>query len=141
MGFDYSRLQSTADRLITRFGAPATLYRLPALTGAPSDGDGPQNPWEVEPIGGDDDPTTIPDPVPMQIPVIAVDKGATTRYSRDDSGALLPRTVRVVLIAAKGVAPQMGDRIELADGMHEIARVNPVKPGDTALLFEVEVAA
>lgn len=139
-GFDYSRIRQTADKLIARFGAPATIHRLPDLAPGTTD-DGPEYPWEVEPEGGDDDPSTHPDPVPMQIPVTAVDTGTHTRYDRDASGALIPRTVRVILIAAARAEPRMGDRIVMIDGPHEISRVERVQPGPLAIMFEVEISA
>jgi hypothetical protein len=142
MKFDYSRPRATADRLIERFGAAAMIHRLPDLSGGGESNpdEGPQYPWEVEPDEGDEDPGTHPDPAPMQLPVTAVDTGTHTRYDRDASGALIPRTVRVILIAAARATPKMGDRIVMIDGMHEISRVERVRPGDTALLFEVELA-
>lgn len=139
MKFDYSRPRATADRLIERFGAPATIHRMPDLAPDTTD-DGPEYPWEVEPDGGDEDPGTHPDAQPTQIPVTAVDTGTHTRYDRDASGALIPRTVRVILIAAARAEPKMGDRIVMIDGPHEISGVERVQPGDTALLFEVEIA-
>lgn len=81
------------------------------------------------------------DPVTQTFPVTVVEDTATTRYSRDDGGALIPRSVRVLMVAADGEAPRMGDRITLPDGQHEIARVAPLQPGGRALLYEVEVAA
>lgn len=127
--FDYARLRATADRLIDRFGKPATLTRK--VRAAPSEG-GPRYEWD-EPSEGE------PDAVP--IPITVVEDKATTRYSRDDAGALIPRSVRVLMITASGEAPRMGDTITLADGPHEIARLAPLEPGDTVLLYEVEIAA
>lgn len=122
MTYDYSRLRGTADRLIARFGQDATLSRT-------STGAQPQKPWDG-----------VPAAVPATYPVRAVSQGVNTRYGRDPAGALIPRTVRVVLIGASGVEPQMGDRIEMADGTYEISRVERVQPGDTALLFSCEIA-
>lgn len=121
--FDYARLRGTADRLIDRFGKPATLTRT-------TRSEEPQYEWD-----GPADITAQP------LPITVVEDKATTRYSRDDGGALIPRSVRVLVIAASGEAPRMGDTINLADGPHEIARLAPLQPGDTVLLYEVEIAA
>lgn len=74
-------------------------------------------------------------------PVNVVEDDISVRYSRDDAGTLVPRNVRVLMVAANGEAPRMGDKITLADGLQEITRVVALQPGGTALLYEVEIAA
>lgn len=74
-------------------------------------------------------------------PVNVVEDDTSVRYSRDDAGTLIPRNVRVLMVAANGEAPRMGDTITLADGPQEITRVVALQPGGTALLYEVEIAA
>ncbi|MBA86130.1 MAG: hypothetical protein CML69_15565 [Rhodobacteraceae bacterium] len=85
------------------------------------------------------DAATGNEPEPDTYDVTILDEGSKTRHNRDDKGVLVPRTARVLTIAATGEAPQMGDVITLADGKHEIASVNRVAPGGVALLFEVEL--
>ncbi|QBX34595.1 hypothetical protein E4191_07630 [Paracoccus liaowanqingii] len=126
MTFDYTRLRATADRLIGRFGKPATLTRSTAPAGAP------QYPW---------DEVTPSQPVTQSFTVTVVEDKATVRYSRADEGALIPRSVRVLTIATDGEAPRMGDRIILADRPHEIVLVSPLQPGATLLLHEAEISA
>lgn len=121
--FDYSRLRGTADRLIARFGKPATLTRTTAPGDDWQEWDGPE-------------PTST-----ATFPLTVVEDKTTVRYSRDPAGALIPRTVRVLMIAADGEAPRMGDVIALSDGPHAITRVAPLQPGAMLLLHEVEIAA
>lgn len=73
-------------------------------------------------------------------PVAVLEDSTQTRYGRDPQGALVPRTVRVLMLAADGEAPRMGDVIGLADGAHQIALVAPFQPGGLALYFEAEIA-
>lgn len=73
-------------------------------------------------------------------PVTVLEDSTQTRYGRDPQGALVPRTVRVLMLAADGEAPRMGDTITLADGAHQIALVAPFQPGGVALYFEAEIA-
>jgi len=117
--FDYSRLRGTADRLVGRFGYEATLHRT---------------------TGGSDTPWGGMPPTRQAFSLTVVEEGTDTRYSRDAGGALIPRTVRVLRVSAAGEAPQVGDEIELADGRHEVARVEPLQPGGIVLLFEVEIS-
>lgn len=107
----------------------ATLTRPAAESGSDSDAG---TPW------GDAATGAAQDPDPFTVTIL--DGGTKTRYSRDDSGALIPRTVRVLTISATGEAPQMGDRITLADGIYELAKVEPFAPGGEALLFDAEIA-
>lgn len=107
----------------------ATLTR-PA-TESVSDADA-GTPW------GDAATGAAPDPDPFTVTVL--DGGTTTRYSRSDDGALIPRTVRTLTISAVGEAPKMGDQITLADGTFELAKVEPLAPGGETLLFDVEIA-
>lgn len=107
----------------------ATLIRAAAESEADDDAG---TPW------GDAATGTAPDPDDFTVTVL--DGGTTTRYSRDDGGALIPRTVRVLTISAAGEAPRMGDKITLADGTYELAKVEPFAPGGEALLFDVEIA-
>lgn len=107
----------------------ATLTRPAAESGSDP---GAGTPW------GDAATGSVQDPDAFTVTVL--DDGTKTRYSRDDGGALIPRTVRVLTVSALGEAPQMGDRITLAGGTHEITAVEPLAPGGEALLFEVELA-
>lgn len=88
-------------------------------------------PWGDAATGSEPDPDTYD--------VTILDEGSKTRHSRGDNGVLVPRTARILTIAATGEAPQMGDVITLATGKHEIAAVEAVAPGGVALLFEVEL--
>lgn len=90
--------------------------------------------------GGSDTPWGSAVATLLTFPLTVLEDGVSTRYSRDAGGALIPRTARVLTVSATGEAPQTGDEIGLADGRHEVVRVNPVQPGGTVLLFEVELA-
>ncbi|MDK3016545.1 hypothetical protein [Pseudodonghicola flavimaris] len=107
----------------------ATLTRPAAESGSDA---GAGTPWS--------DAATGAAPADDAFTVTVLDGGTKTRYNRTDGGALIPRTVRVLTISAAGEAPQMGDRITLADGTFELAKVEPLAPGGEALLFEVEIA-
>lgn len=90
--------------------------------------------------GGSSTPWGTEVPSLLMFPLTVLEDGVSTRYSRDAGGALIPRTARVVTVSATGEAPQVGDEIGLADGRHEVVRVNPVQPGGVALLFECEIS-
>lgn len=107
----------------------ATLTRPGVESGTDTDAG---TPW------GDAATGTAPTPDPFTVTVL--DGGTKTRYRRDDSGALIPRTVRTLTISATGEAPRMGDTITLADGTFTLAKVEPFAPGGEALLFDAEIA-
>lgn len=71
--------------------------------------------------------------------IVAVDKGPMTRYSRADDGSLIARTVRVLMVAATGEAPQMGDTITLPDGTFAVLFVKTINPAGVPLMHEVEL--
>ncbi|MFN4062346.1 MAG: hypothetical protein ACK4IA_16555 [Paracoccus hibiscisoli] len=119
---DWQAIAAEVSEALADVGYTATLTRSTAT--------GPRYEW--------DGPA---DPVMQTFSLNVVEDAFTTRYSRDDGGALIPRSVRVLMVAAAGEAPRMGDRVILPDGPHEIARVAPLQPGGTALLYEVEIAA
>lgn len=101
----------------------------------------PQYPWEVDPDGGELDPGTYPQGTPETFEVTVLDEGIMTRYSRDDGGALIPRTVHAMTVAATGEAPRMGDTITVSGLTKAIVSVAPFGPGGVPLYYDVEVEA
>lgn len=123
---DWSAIAADVAAGLGEVGLSATLTRTSG---------GAETPWGTE-------AATV-----STYPVTVLEDSTQTRYGRDPrqsssdpQGALVPRTVRVLMIAADGEAPQMGDTITLADGAHQIALVAPFQPGGVALYFEAEIA-
>lgn len=70
-----------------------------------------------------------------------LDTGSATRWDRNTDGALVPRNVRTLMVAAgAGTEPLMGDQVELADGKHEVTAVAATAPGGEVLFYELDVA-
>lgn len=116
---DWSAIAAEVAGALAEVGFTATLSRA---TG------GPETPWDT---------TT---PTVQSWPLTVLDDGIRTAYGRDPAGSLIPRTSRVLTVAATGEAPRMGDLIVLPDGGHEITAVAPLAPGGEVLLFDVSIA-
>lgn len=120
--FDYTRSQATAERLIKRFGQPATLLRKTIIPGG-----GPEF-----------------DPEPDQVieeafPLTVVDLDTEIRAAGLDDPA--PLTKHSILIAPDaGVEPSEADRVSLQDREYGIAAVRRVSPGPLLLLWEADLA-
>ena len=107
----YAGLQTTAARMITKFGIARTLVRPTGTT--------------YDPITGL--PVT-PAPVPTQSSVQAVFVGITQAWT--DKFAIQAGDA-VALVAADGTEPKQNDTM---DGWTVVA-VEPVKPGATTLIY------
>lgn len=119
MSENWSAIAAEVADALAEVGFVATLSRT---TG------GPATPWDTA------------TPTVQTWPLTVVDDGIRTTYARDPAGSLIPRTARVLTVAATGEAPRMGDVIVLADGEHEITQVAPLAPGGEVLLFDVSIA-
>lgn len=112
--FDYSKLKTTAETLLTKFGQSATLRQQTAYGDA----------WTPQMVEAD---TTI----------TVVDHNIMTR---DDAGGLVGRTRRTLYIStAAGVTPAKGDKVVVGGTEHEIGEVRTVSPGGTVCLFEADL--
>lgn len=106
----YSRLESTATRLIGSRGKSAVLVRLT---------------------------TTGPAHNPVTTPVEHDIKLVETGYSmtnRDTS--LVQQGDKLGLISTAGEAPQLSDQIRIDNVLYNFIDVEPLNPGGTTLLYE-----
>lgn len=113
--FDYSRPKATAERLISRFGKAGAIRRMEAS------GD----PWNPALMPVDYDCTLV-----------------VTDYTlRERESTLIGAKDRKVLISTEGVTitPTNADKLRLGGVDYEIVRVMPLEPGDTVILWEMQV--
>lgn len=82
--------------------------------------------------GPDYDPVIGPETL---IPVTVIDE----MIRRRDGNGMVTETVRVLTVAATGVTPEKGWGVTVRGVYHRIARVMPLAPGGTDVLFEVEL--
>lgn len=123
-GFNYGRSRATAERLIARFGQPATLRKV-ANTGT----------------------SYAPTQTPTDTTITVLD---LKQRVRDASGTLTGQTMRTLLVStAAGVAPEKRDAVAIgiseADVIGttpflEISEVRPLSPGGTTLMYEADIA-
>ena len=129
MTFDYARARQTAERLIKRFGQPATLRQV-ENTGTE---------WAPE--------QTITD---TNITVVDLNERV-----RDASGTLIGETRRTIYISTEaGVTPAKGNKVfvgldkdavaalteqQQSEQSHEIGELRPLAPGGTAVMFEADL--
>lgn len=115
---DYSPAQKSAERMIERYGADATLLR-PTASG----------------------PAYNPTPgAPVSLPVVAV----TSTYGlREIDGTRILATDRRVLLAGRNLAiePATSDRLKVGATEYAIVDVRVVKPGATVIYYELQVRA
>jgi len=115
VSFDYSSLKSTADRLIARFGKTATLVRL-------------------EQSGTDFDPTTVE--IEFDVTLVELEFSKMVR-----DGTLVQQGDKRLLVSTAGETPTQADRIRLDDIDYEIVQSDPLNPGGTVLMFEIQARA
>lgn len=115
---DYSSLAATALRQIADKGRNVTLRR---------DAAGTYNPASDTFTAGDEDNETV--------------KAVITDYhDRQIDGEIIMRGDRRAIIAASGLtAPDKGDVIVDGSDQYRIINIETVKPGDTALLYKLQV--
>jgi hypothetical protein len=114
--FDYARSQTTALRMLDKFGQVGTIIReLP--------GSGPvYDPGE---------------PVSMPFPCIM----AVLKFdSKDIDGTLIKSGDKKIYIAANGLAivPATTDKLLIGSVSHTVVRVIPLNPAGIAVYFEVQ---
>lgn len=126
MSIDSTAIAAEVTAALAEVGFTATVWRKVTPTGNTG------NRW--------DDPAV--DPVDMQVGTLtAIDMGTVTRYDRNTEGALVPRNVRTLMVAAgAGIEPKMGDQVQLSDGKHEITAVSAEQPGGSALFYTLDLA-
>jgi hypothetical protein len=116
--FDYSKTLSVAQRLIAKFGVTGAIRRS-VTTGGDS--------WN--PGSGT---TVITD-----YPAIMV----VTNYAQADiNGTVIQNTDRKVLVSTSGltIVPTTGDVLVVDGQTLSVIGVNPLKPGGTLLLYEIQ---
>lgn len=114
MSFDYSRLKATADRLIARFGKTAQLVTTTTT-------------------GPDYDPTVTE--TATDITLVELDYSLTNR-----DGTLVQAGDKLFLVQADA-APDMAAKIRLDSVDYAMVDVQPVSPGATVLLYEIQARA
>lgn len=114
--FNYARAQSTALRLLDRFGAAGEIWR-----DVPGSG----------PIYDPGDPTI--QKTPCTLAVLRFD-------NKDIDGTLIKVTDKKVYIAAKGLAiiPVTTDKLMIGGLSHTIVRVMPLNPAGIAVYYELQ---
>lgn len=117
--FDYSRMASTANRLIDRFGRAMAIRRAGVETGPPHD------------------PTFEP-------PTDHACRGVVLDFdNREIDGTLILATDRRVYLSLAGleIEPSASDRLVVGTDSLSIERVKPLAPGGIALLYEIHARA
>ena len=114
----YSGLAGTADRLLKKYGAPATLTRS---------------------VPGAYDPATGTTAAPTVTAYTGT--GAKFDYAqRDIDGTLIKQGDQRVYLAVVGIVqPQTGDRLTIAGVAFTVAASRPLQPALTAVLHDVQV--
>lgn len=115
MAFDYSKLAATASRLILRFGRTATLRQV-TLSG---------DEWSPTRATADTEITCVD----------------LEQDLRNRAGELIEAGRRTLLVeTSAGVTPQREDKIVIDSQIHEVDRVETLKPGNTVILWKVVLA-
>lgn len=115
--YDYTKLQSTALRMIDRFGRSATLSRTAKGTGPA------HNPG----AGGTETHAC---------------RAVLQEYSAfERDGTMIKVGDRKALVAARGLGmePQAGDKYSDADGTFTVISVQTVAPGSLRLIYTLQV--
>lgn len=114
-GFDYVKTRATAERLIARFGQQAQLRRITAS-------------------GPDYDPVQTSEDFASML----VDLDHTQAHVGD---TLIQRGDRMVYLSTAGlsIVPVLSDRLLIAGVEHAIIDVQPLAPGGTTVLWQLQV--
>lgn len=113
--YDYSKPEATAQRLIARFGRAGAIRRTA------DSGDA----WNPTQSATDYDCTLV-----------------VTDYSLyERASGLIGATDRKVLVSTDGVSisPTSADKLVIGSNVYEIKRVDPLEPGDTVVLWTMQV--
>lgn len=116
---DYSSLAASALRQIADSGREVTLRRVTAGTYHP----------DADAFSGDDEEDED------------IDAVITDYHDRQIDGEIILRGDRKVLIAGSALTspPTKGDVMEDGDDEYRIVNIETVKPGDTVLLYKLQV--
>jgi hypothetical protein len=113
-GFDYVKTRATAERLIAKFGQQGQLRRI--LTSGP----------DYDPVQTSED-----------FACTLVDLDHTQAHIGD---TLIQRGDRMVYLSTAGlsIVPALADRLVIAGVEHAIVDVQPLSPGGTAVLWQLQ---
>lgn len=116
MSYDYSGVRSTAERLIAKFGQPATLITMTATGG---------DPWN---------PVTSESETPVTVAVFDF-------KNSDVDGTLIQQNDKRVYLSTNGLSavPETGNKLEVGGVRHEIISVSPLAPGGVDVRYELQV--
>jgi len=114
MAYDYSSLKETADRLIARFGKSATLV---TLTNS----------------GTDYDPTVTESTTAITLVEIG--------YSLTNRNESLVQVGDKIFLVQAAAEPATDDKIRLDGADYNMVDAQPLSPGATVMLYEVQARA
>lgn len=114
MTFDYTRSRATAERLIAKFGAAATLTRKTVT-------------------GEGYDPSISTTDHAVTAVAVAYEVG-------EIDGVRVLASDRKVLVSTKGleVEPQPGDVLTISGAAHAVVSVKPLAPGGVVVMWEAQ---
>lgn len=120
--FDYSNLQSTAQRLIDQFGQDATLIK----PGIP----------ESDATQYDDPPADSE----SAIVLVELEFSLLRRVSAISQGgaSLVQQGDKRWLVSTSRLAPAVEDEISLGGVAYQVINSDPLSPGGTVMLYEVQ---
>jgi hypothetical protein len=120
VSFDYTEIREVADEVIEAFGQAATLRRFTR---------GTYNPETGGYSGGSTADTAV--------------KVVVTEYAKNMvDGALILATDRRVLLSAQDLSIEpnpKNDKLVVGGTVYEIVRSDPLSPGGTVVLYELQV--
>lgn len=111
MSFDYSGLQSTATRLISKFGRDFTLRTL--IKSGPS----------YNPVIVNSDQTI---------------KGVFTKFKAGEVDGTLIQSSDKMVIVDSAVIPSVDQRIADGSSEYSIVNVDEIKPGEVGMIYKVQ---
>jgi len=114
MSFDYTRLKSTADRLVARFGKAAALVSF-------------------ETSGPDFDPTVTESTADITLVELS--------YSLTNRNESLVQSGDKLFLIQADAAPALDNKIRLDSVDYAMVDVQPLSPGPLVLLYEVQARA
>lgn len=111
----YSRLQSTAERLINQFGETAVLHKQST-----------HNPEPWNPVVTTEDYS------------VAIVKSSTSIVNRDET---LMREGDILLLMYSEIEPTLKDALTIDGKKYQIIQTEPLKPAATVLYYQILVRA
>ena len=131
MAFDYTPIKAVAENLIENFGRSLTLVIRDTTP------DNASQPWK-----GPADPGTDIIKVAIGVNVDPISDSFFGTEFTDEEGKLIRRTGKAILFAENSVAGFDMTLVDLLiDGSvtYKVDRVNVLDPGDTPILYEVDI--